>query len=181
MNYAYLHLVLVHIPAIGIVFGLLLLLVAVAKKSEELKRVTLGAFVIIALVTIPVYLTGEPAEELVERLPGVSESIIDDHEDSGLVSLAAAELTGLMALGGLFLFRRSRAIPGWFITAMLILSVGSTGSMMRTAHLGGEIRHTEIRSEPKGSTPADQTLADKHKSSERESKGMSKKREDDSD
>jgi hypothetical protein len=47
-----------------------------------LKRISLGIFIIVALLAIPAYLTGEPTEELVENLPGVSKSSIEQHEEA---------------------------------------------------------------------------------------------------
>ncbi|MCI0564610.1 MAG: hypothetical protein MN733_39585, partial [Nitrososphaera sp.] len=69
MNLAHVHLLLNHFPVIGTVFGFLFLAYAMAKKSEELKKVSLGIFVLIALIALPVYFTGEPAEEVVKHLP----------------------------------------------------------------------------------------------------------------
>ena len=61
-----------HVPVIGTAFGLAMVGWALLRRSEELKKISLGVFVIVALLGIPAYLTGEPAEELVENLPGVS-------------------------------------------------------------------------------------------------------------
>ena len=72
MNPSHLHLMLNHIPVVGMPFGLALVSLAFLRKSEELKRISLGFITIIALLAIPVYLTGEPAEELVENLPGTA-------------------------------------------------------------------------------------------------------------
>ena len=60
-----------------------------SKKSEELKRLSCYVFVLMALLTIPVYLTGEGAEEIVEHLPGVPHELIEEHEESALGSLIA--------------------------------------------------------------------------------------------
>jgi hypothetical protein len=40
-----------------------------------------GGFVLTALLALPVYFTGEPAEKVVERLPGVTEPLIEEHEN----------------------------------------------------------------------------------------------------
>ena len=82
MNPAHLHLMLNHIPVLGMAFGLALVSLALLRKSEELKRISLGFLIVIALLAIPAYLTGEPAEELVENLPGVSKSSIEQHEEA---------------------------------------------------------------------------------------------------
>jgi hypothetical protein len=124
----------------------LLLLVAFIRKSEELKKVTLGLFVLIALVTVPVYLTGEPAEEMVENISGVSEGMIERHEDSALFSLIAVEVAGIIALAGLLLFVRNKRLGNLLAIATLALLLVTGGLMAWTANLGGQIRHTEISS-----------------------------------
>ncbi|HET7290515.1 MAG TPA: hypothetical protein VFJ67_08775, partial [Thermodesulfobacteriota bacterium] len=81
MNAAHWHLILNHIPLIGIGFVILLMIIAFARKSQELKNVAMIFAVIVALWAIPAYLTGEPAEEVVEDMPGISENIIEEHEE----------------------------------------------------------------------------------------------------
>jgi hypothetical protein len=82
-------------------FGLALLGWALLRKSEELKKKSLGFFIIIALLAIPAYLTGEPAEELVGNLPGVSKASIEQHEEAAQVAFAGVLIVGAAALGGL--------------------------------------------------------------------------------
>jgi uncharacterized membrane protein len=147
MNWVHVHLALSHLPVIGTIFGVLLLLLALIRKSEELKRVSLGVFVFTALLALPVYFTGEPAEEVVEHLPGVAESLIERHQNAALFALLMAGVTGIVALTGLILFRRAEKMPGRVVAAALVLSLATSGLMVWTANLGGEIRHTEIRAD----------------------------------
>lgn len=99
-----------HIPVLGIAFGLALVSLALLRKSEELKRISLGFLIVIALLAIPAYLTGEPAEELVENLPGVSKSSIEQHEEAAQVAFAGVLIVGAAALGGLIFFRRRKLV-----------------------------------------------------------------------
>jgi putative effector of murein hydrolase LrgA (UPF0299 family) len=145
MNWAYIHLMLNHLPVIGSIFGVLLLLFVLLRKGEELKRVSFGVFVLTALLALPVYFTGEPAGEMVEHLPGVVESLIEEHEDAALFALLMAGATGVVALAGLILFRRAERLPGRIVGAVLVLSLATSGLMGWTANRGGRIRHTEIR------------------------------------
>ncbi len=154
MNQAHLHLLLNHFPVIGAILCLLLLLFALIRKSDELKRASLGGLVLISLLTIPAFLTGEPAEELVENLPGVSHALIEAHEEAALVAFIALGLTGALALVGLIWFRRRTVLPIWLMTVALLLTSASVGLMARTANLGGEIRHTEIRAASGSTLPA---------------------------
>ena len=75
MNVVHLHLLLNHLPVIGSVFGLLLLAVAAWRRSDELSKVSLGFLALLGAASIVVYLTGEPAQDAVENLPGFSEAI----------------------------------------------------------------------------------------------------------
>ncbi len=109
MTLNHLHLVLNHIPVLGTAFGLGLLAYGIWQRSTELKKTALGVFVLVALMTIPVDLTGEPAEEGVEGLPGVSESIIEQHEEAAGVAFASIGVLGLIALIGLLALRHGKS------------------------------------------------------------------------
>ncbi|MBI3989115.1 MAG: hypothetical protein HY347_05815 [candidate division NC10 bacterium] len=160
MNWAHLHLVLNHVPVIGMVLGVVLLAVALVKQSRDLQRVSLGFFILLALLALPVYFTGEPAAKVIEQLPGVSESVIERHEEAALIALVAVEVLGVIALGGVFLSRRPKTIPTWFAITLLLLSIAVGGWMVWTANLGGQIRHTEIRATGNALTPAGEIKSD---------------------
>ena len=145
MNGAQIHLWLNHTPIFGVLIGLLILLFAVYKKSEELKRAGLGLFLATALIAIPTYLTGEPAEEVVETLPGVEASFIEAHEEWALAALIAVEVLGLAALAGLLFSRKPGRYSTMAIRGCVILAILAFGIVAWTAHLGGQIRHPETR------------------------------------
>jgi len=128
MNATQIHLALNHIPVLLSITGGLILLFGLIKKNTPVMRTALILLVAAALFTLPVYLTGEGTEEAVEKLPGVSENIIERHEDMALLSLALIFLTGFIAI------------------VSLVIAFVSFGTFAQTAHLGGQIRHTELRS-----------------------------------
>ena len=134
-----------HAPVLGTIFGLGLLLFGTWRKSEELKKTALGVFVVITLLTVPVYLTGEPAENLVKALPGVSKPIMEQHEEAATAAFIGIIVLGLAAAGGLLLFNKNQKLPTWFCSAMLAAALIVSGIMAWTANVGGQIRHTEIR------------------------------------
>ena len=76
MNGAHLHLLINHVPVLGIVFGLLLLVFGWWRKSEEIKKAALGTFVVIAFSAVAAFLTGEPAEDTVKGVSGVIQGAI---------------------------------------------------------------------------------------------------------
>jgi uncharacterized membrane protein len=144
MNYAHIHLLLNHVPVIGAAFALALIFFAVLRNSDELRRASLVAVFVIALIAVPTFLTGEPAGTMVERFPGVTAGMIEAHEGAAEVSLAFLGLAGLMAVVGLTLFRAQRPVPRSFFTAFALLVIVVCGLMAWTANLGGQIRHPEI-------------------------------------
>jgi hypothetical protein len=91
-------------------------------------------------------LTGEPAEEVVEDLPGVTESLIHDHEEAAEASLVLMALAGVVGAAGLFMGRTGREnAEGKIQVAALAITLLAAGALGRTAHLGGLIRHSELR------------------------------------
>jgi hypothetical protein len=91
MNLTHLHLALNHVPVLGTAFALALLVLGIWRKSNEVKKTALCAFVAIAIMAMPAYLTGEPAEDGVEGPPGVSGAIIEQHEEAEGVAFAGME------------------------------------------------------------------------------------------
>lgn len=144
INWAHIHLVINHVPVVGIFGPILLLLYAILKKSEEAKMLSMAGFVLIALATIPVYLTGDPASDTIKNLPGVT-ATIGTHEEIASYTLILMEMVGVAALAGLIFLRRSGSIPIWIVATVLMLSLLTAGALGLTANLGGKIRHTEIR------------------------------------
>jgi hypothetical protein len=145
MSAAHIHLLLNHIPILGTIFALLLLIYGMSKRSDDTKKASLGAFAITALITIPVYLTGDGAAEIVHNLPGVSTEIIGQHDSAATITIVAIELLGAISLLGLWLSRRMTEIKGWLIVAVLVLALISSGLAVWTGSLGGQVRHTEVR------------------------------------
>lgn len=145
MSWAHLHLALNHVPVIGLPIALLLLALALLRRSTELTKAAFALLVLIAAVTVVVQLTGESAEELVENLPGYSEALVEHHEEAALIATVGMSILGLVAFAGLVLFRRASALPLWVGGGILLLGLLVGGVMGWTANLGGQIRHTEIR------------------------------------
>lgn len=155
MDSAYFHLVTNHIPIIGFPVAIGILVAGIWKKSEELTWAALVAFILLGLVTIPVYLSGESAEDIVEGVAGISEASMENHEDASKIALASVLVTSAVSVLGFFLLKGWRLfIPGrseasssyraWIGPVVLVLALISTATLTYTASLGGAIRHTEV-------------------------------------
>ena len=145
MSAVHIHLLLNHVPVLGSIACLLLLAAGLLRRSREVTVIALLATVVTALLTIPVFLTGEPAEDTVEKLPGVTKQYIHAHEEAAEAAFTAMEIAGALALLTLILGMR-RETPRWATLATLVVLLAAAGLIARAANLGGEIRHTEIHS-----------------------------------
>lgn len=143
MSTVHLHLLLSHVPVIGVAGVAFLLIISLLKRSDELARTALALTVIVAVFAVAVFLTGEGSEDAVERLTGVSEAAIEAHEEAGAVALWTSVGLGVIGLGMLAVFRR-RPLPLPVTGAALLLALIVSGIFAWTANLGGQIRHTEI-------------------------------------
>ena len=154
MNLAHAHLLLNHFPTVGMIIGLGVFLVALAAKSDDLKRAGLGIFFFIALVTIPTFATGTAAMLALKRTPEVSKTMIYTHENAAFQAIWFMELTGGLAWLGLWQYRRLSRLPQGTLAAVLLAALATFGMMTRAANIGGEIRHEEIRTGPAPAEPA---------------------------
>jgi FtsH-binding integral membrane protein len=145
MNWAHLHLLLNHIPVLGIPFGLLLLLFGAVRRSRELVEAALWTFALVALLALPVYLTGDPAKDIVMGHPGVSEPAIERHEDAALFALVAALALGALSALGLVITAKTGSAPRWLTMTALVVALAASLIMAWTANLGGQIHHDELR------------------------------------
>jgi uncharacterized membrane protein len=145
MNPAQIHLALNHLPMGLVLVGVPLLAAALLRKSKELRGAASIILIFSALSAIPVYLSGEPAEEVVEHRTGVTSSTIHEHEEAAELSMIIIEVLGALVLVVCLLewFKRSVPMAVWY--GLLVLGGVSFGLMARTAHLGGLIRHDELR------------------------------------
>lgn len=147
MDLAHLHLLLNHFPVIGTIIGGGLFLVALIARSDHLKLASLAVLLGISLIAIPTYMSGNGAQDAIKSLPGVSKTLIEDHEGAAFVALGFMEFLGAFAWLGLWQYRRLGRIPNWNLSVILVLTLVSFGLMARASNLGGDIRHAEIRAQ----------------------------------
>lgn len=145
-NGAQFHLFVNHLPVIGFVGAALALMVATAMKSIDIKRFVLGLTIVAGLSSLPALWTGEPAEEVVEHLPGIDKALIHEHEEAAEFATILAMITAVAAGGALFLqFRKPDSLKKT-VPLVMVFSLVTVAAMGKTAHEGGKIRHPEIRS-----------------------------------
>lgn len=134
-----------HIPVLGAVATLCLVVLADFKNDKAITKLALQFTVLIAILTLPAYFSGESAEEVVEHLPGVTDSFIEKHEQFAKFALGLTELVGIIGAVGLYWFRKNPGLATKYWRSIQIVALINAIVMLMTANLGGQIRHTEIR------------------------------------
>ena len=146
MYLAHIHLLLNHWPIIGSFIGLGLFLVSRVANSDDLKQTSLALFALIALLAIPTYMSGTAAQAAIRQYTGLSEDLIKAHQGAGLLAFVFMEITGSVALFGLWQFSRisrplTRPVARWNSSAVLVFSIVTVALMTITGNTGGAIRH----------------------------------------
>jgi hypothetical protein len=141
----HLHLMLNHVPVLGTIFVFILLVWGLVRRSREITSLGLLFTVILSLVTIPIYLTGEPTEEAQEHAPWFDKRRGHEHEEKAERGLIAVLVTGAVALGALWLRRGGRPGNG-AVTGVAVAALGVSAALFALAALeGGQIHHEELR------------------------------------
>src|ERR1700722_17005720 len=107
-SWSHLHLLVSVFPSVGLVFVLGLYATAMVTRNEVMQRSCLVAFVILALLALPIYLSGNGSTEVLSKNPKVSQDLMDTHYGWGVAALIALAATGLVALTELLRARRGR-------------------------------------------------------------------------
>lgn len=147
MNDAHLHLVLNHFPIIVPIVALLLLMVGFFIDSDVVKSTSFGVFVLGAILTFPAMYTGEGTEEIVENLPDITKDIIHEHEEKAETLAIINYFLGFISLVGFWAYWKQKSFANYIAIAILCLGLVGLYFGRMTGTSGGEIRHTEIRSE----------------------------------
>ena len=146
MNFAHLHLIMNHVPTIGSVAALGLLFLGYARRNEHLKHVGLELLFVIAVLTLPVYVSGVAAHQELRQMKEValSDDAIRVHQDAAIIGFTLIEFAGFVGWVALWQWRRHGRPTRGLVPASTILLVLSLAVMGWVANVGGEIRHPEI-------------------------------------
>lgn len=151
MNGAHFHLLVNHLPIIFPIVGVIVIIVGLIAKSEAVKRTAYLIFAIGAMTSIAAMLSGEEAEEVVEKISGVTKNYIERHEETAEVFSILTYILGGLSLIGLWASFKQKSFSNYITILTLVFALVALFFAQQTGTTGGEIRHTEIRAE--NSTP----------------------------
>lgn len=158
MNDAHLHMIVNHFPIIGTIFGLGILITGVLLKNNSVKNTAYVLFVVSAIFAAFSIGTGDGAEDIAEKLPGVTKQIIHEHEELAEKLAILLYILGLVSIGGIFLNIKNHAKAKLVSIIAIIVGIVAVFFAVEVGTSGGEVRHTEIRTNVAQNTPQTTTV-----------------------
>jgi uncharacterized membrane protein len=143
-SWSHLHILISVFPSVGLVFALGFYATAVLTNNDGMRRVCLLLFVVLGLLAIPTYISGDRSIVQVSQNPGFSQAALNSHYGWGLAAIAAIVLTGLAAVFELFRSQSAGWAKGQAVNITLVISVITLVIMVLTDDYGFEIDHHEL-------------------------------------
>lgn len=147
MNDAHLHLLINHFPIIGMIIGIGIHITGIALKNNSLKNTAYVLYIISAISGFLAMQSGEKAEEFTENLQGFSEDFMHRHEELAETFALVLYITAAMALGSIIAQIKKYRFAALLSYITLAIAIFATVLAKGVGTSGGEIRHTEIRSD----------------------------------
>ena len=148
MDELQIHLLFNHVPVIGTVAALLVVIIGLVMKNNAVRMTGLAVYLAMALAVVPTYLTGEGAEDRIENIAGISKEVIETHEDMAQFTLWIMLATAAIAAVALFAQWKSMSIAPLISTMFVVIAIGASIQIGLTAHEGGKIRRPDLGSQP---------------------------------
>jgi len=148
MSAVHLHLAVVHLPVVGCLFVAVLLAVAVWRRSDLLFTTAACLLVACAVGAAVAYYSGPPAYEQVRPRLVDGEEVVERHALLGRASFVGMVLLGVLAIQALLRSAAADGPPPWLRWALLAGTLLMCWLLAWTAHLGGAVRHDELRDRP---------------------------------
>ena len=149
MNDAHYHLIVNHLPIVGLLIGILVLIAGLVFNKTEVKLTALGIFIFSAITSIAAFYTGEGAEEVVENLEGISETLTHTHEEYAETFYTLSLILGGLSLLTFILELKKIRLSKYMLIICLLMAIVGGISATYVGSSRGDIRHIEIHNDAK--------------------------------
>jgi hypothetical protein len=143
----YLHVVLNHLPVVGLGVSAVALLIGVLARS---RGATIGCLLLVAVIAATIWPVIETGEAAYNRIRAVADpvgaTLLKRHMSVANNYAWLFYLTALAAFAGSLAAWRKPKLTNFAAAIVLTLSIASVTGGIAIAHLGGEVRHPEFRS-----------------------------------
>ena len=144
-SWSHLHILVSVLPSFGLLIALCFFIAGIGSGNDGIKRTCLALVGLLALLGVPIYLSGDGSMAVLSRNPGFPKNVMASHYGWGQAALAALAVTGLAAWIELLRSRGTgrRIDPLHIVLGLTVISLGLT---VFTCELGFGIDHRELSS-----------------------------------
>lgn len=157
MNWAYVHLLINHVPVILAPLGFAVAILALITRRRAVWLYALASLTLAGVSAYPVMATGDEASHIVRRaIPNVNRDAIEEHEEAGDTAMWILLAGGVVAAYAWWRMGRNGAerLPTWLVGLVLLSGAASTVGVTIASLKGGDIIHKEAHVAPSSLPPA---------------------------
>ena len=137
------HAFITHLPVMGSLLGLFVLVYGLIAKSYHTQMVAYLIFILAAAGAVLAYFSGNDLGYTIDIFKGVSQYAITKHADFAVYSLIVLFILGTLSLLALWLNLKESPTIKMVVPLVLLTALISFVFVARTGYLGSQIRHFE--------------------------------------
>lgn len=145
MNAAHIHLMVVHLPVVLCPLVLVLLAWGQLRHNDVYLRQGYTILILCAAAGVVAFYSGPSAFELLQEKLVAERDLVEDHAAIARAAFIVTLVGGVLALQALLQFAQEEPPARWLRTTILMTTLLACYLMAWSAHLGGQIRHPEVR------------------------------------
>jgi uncharacterized membrane protein len=145
-SWSHLHILASVFPSFGLVFVLGFYITGFLTNNDGTKRTCLVLFGMLALLSVPIYFSGDGSMAVLSKNPRISKEMMNSHYGWGMAALLALVMTGVVAWVELWRSYRARRASNDPLHLVLGLAIVALGLTAVASELGWEINHRELQS-----------------------------------
>ena len=138
------HMLVSVFPFVGLVFVIGFYIAAMANKDEAMKRICLIALVLLAILAVPTYISGDYSMAVLSQNPAISQDRMFYHMAWGWAAMTVLVVTGAVAAYQLWRLQSGGQLSQDWTHLILGLSLATLALMIVVGELGWEISHREL-------------------------------------
>jgi uncharacterized membrane protein len=143
-SWSHVHLLASVLPSVGLVFLLGFYATAMVTKEEAMQRGCLVTFVVLGLLAMPIYVSGNGSAGVLSGNARLSQDMLDSHYVWAIAALATLAATGAIAAIELF-HSRHRGLSDNALHLVLGLAIATLLLMIVVGAAGWQVNHPELK------------------------------------
>lgn len=145
MNAAHIHLLTVHLPVVLCPLVAVLLAAGAFRQNDGLLRLGYTILIVCAAAGAVAFYSGPSAFEMLQEKLAEERDLVEDHAAIARAAFIATLVAAALGLQALLQFAQEEPPARWLRRVILGGVLLACYLMAWSAHLGGQIRHPEIR------------------------------------